>query len=218
MRVNSKDNKMKYFKNIYKYLILSISILGMTFISSCSTTLNLPAGTDNMEKVYLLKYSTWGHHSLAFYRDGKFIEYTYGDWELFALNKRDGWTAWKNMTFNSQGALGRKLVDMKPGEPICKNFVGCETVVHFQAPTKKVNALELDLHKKYNDNIKTEVYNVKEGVYFVKHDAPYWGFHNCNHQLVEWLEFLGADVRGRVFYKPTLIEGMQPKSEAIEAL
>ena len=193
-------------------------MLGISLISSCSTTLKSPDATVNMERVYLLKYSTWGHHSLAFYRDGKFIEYTYGDWELFALNKRDGWTAWKNMTFNSQGALGRKLVEMKLGDHICKKFVGCEIVVPFHAPTDKVNALHISLQKNYNDNIATEVYNAKEEVYFVKHDTPYWGFHNCNHQLVEWLEFLGADIKGRVFYKPTLIQGMQPRSEAIETL
>jgi len=61
-----------------------------------------------MESVYLLKYSTWGHHSLAFYDSSSFIEFTYGDWEIFALNKRDAWTAWINMALIPTPTLTKK--------------------------------------------------------------------------------------------------------------
>lgn len=184
-------------------------------MSACSTTLKLPAKTQNMEPVYLLKYSTWGHHSLAFYDGTTFTEFTYGDWELFALNKRDAWTAWVNMTFLTQGALGRKVITLKPRSRICDKFVGCEDVARFYAPKEKVHMLFDMLQKKYNENISTEIYNSIEDVYFVKDVKPYWGLHNCNHQLVEWLELLGAEVTGRVFYKPGLIEGMIPRHEKI---
>ena len=155
---------------------------------------------------------------MAFYRDGKLTEYTYGDWELFALNKRDGWTAWKNMTFHTQGTIGRKSVVIDRGDPICEKFVGCEEVVSFYAPSNKVNALFDNLQYEYSNHLETEVFNSSEEVYFVKYDRPYWGFYNCNHQLVEWLEFLGAEIEGRVFYKPHLIEGMIPKYEPIQLL
>ncbi|MCB1760427.1 MAG: hypothetical protein KDI68_11700 [Gammaproteobacteria bacterium] len=171
-----------------------------------------------MEAVYLLKYSTWGHHSLAFYHNQMLTEYTYGDWELFALNRRDAWTAWKNMTFLTQGALGRKSIFLKSGDSICERFIGCESVAQFLAPAEKVRLLEQKLQKDYLLNIETEVFNSKEGVFFVKHEVPYWGFHNCNHQLVEWLEFLGAKVSGRVLYDPRLIEGMVPKQKSITVL
>ncbi|MES9833438.1 MAG: hypothetical protein ABW139_14485 [Candidatus Thiodiazotropha sp. DIVDIV] len=171
-----------------------------------------------MEAVYLLKYSTWGHHSLGFYEGGQFTEYTYGDWQLFALNQRDTWTAWKNMTFASQGALGRKSVELESGDPLCENFVGCEAVVLFDAPEDKVLALKELLKKDYLNGIESEIYNKKEELFFVKHQDPYWGFHNCNHELVEWLEALGAVVSGRVFYNPGLIEGMKPQQNTITHL
>ncbi|MCG8314109.1 MAG: hypothetical protein MI976_12935 [Pseudomonadales bacterium] len=209
---------MKHLQKHHKHIVLLTIMIGALLTASCSTTFKLPKRTEDMETVYLLKYSTWGHHSLAFYRNGSFVEYTYGDWELFALNKRDVWTAWKNMTFDTQGTLGRKSVDLKPGDPICEQFVGCERVVPFDAPSKKVNALAKSLQHTYDTHIESQVYNAKEAVYFVKHDTPYWGFHNCNHQLVEWLEFLGAEVEGRVFYKPSLIENMQPKNDPIEKI
>ena len=171
-----------------------------------------------MEAVYLLKYSNWGHHSLAFYDDGQLTEFTYGDWELFALNKRSAWTAWKNMTFPTQGALGRKSVAIKSGEPICEKFIACEAVVFFNAPRDKVNQLKIMLEREYINNLESEVFNGVEEVFFVKHPDPYWGFHNCNHELVEWLETLGADVSGRVFYQPTVFEGMVPEQPQITVL
>jgi hypothetical protein len=209
---------MKLSVLFVKLLKLSMFLFAILSISSCSTTLKLPPETQNMETVYLLKYSTWGHHSLAFYDDGRFTEFTYGDWDLFALNMRDGWTAWKNKTFPTQGALGRKAISLYPGDSICDKFTGCETVVLFYPPTDKVKTLQIMLQNKYDANILTEVFNSKEDVYFVKHEEPYWVFHNCNHQLIEWLESLGVMVYGRVFYKPLLTEGMEPKLKPIVLL
>jgi hypothetical protein len=193
-------------------------LLFVCLTSSCSTVVKLPAATDNTEAVYLLKYSTWGHHSLAFYDDGRLTEFTYGDWELFALNKRDSWTAWKNMTFPTGGALGRKSIEIKSGEPICERFTGCEAVVFFDAPGDKVNQLKNLLEREYIDGLESEVFNEAEDVFFVKHRDPYWGFHNCNHELVEWLEALGAEISGRVFYKPAFFEGMIPKQQTLTLL
>jgi len=183
---------------------------------SCSTTFVLPENDSPSTNVYLLKYSTWGHHSLAFYVDGELIEYTYGDWELFALNKRDGWTAWKNMTFLTQGALGRKIVNWSPGNPICENFNGCDEAVEFQAPEQKVSDLFTKLQRGYAENSDSEIFNQEEGMYFVKYDKSYWGFHNCNHEIADWLEQLGGEVSGKIFYEPDFIGGMIPEQALVK--
>ncbi len=197
-------------------ITIILVFLTCLLISSCSTSFILPDSAPPSTEVYLLKYSTWGHHSLAFYVDGELIEYTYGDWDLFALNKRDGWTAWKNMTFLTQGTLGRKVVTWSPGNPICENFNGCDVAVVFQAPEGKVSELFLRLQQIYTENSDSEIFNQEEGVYFVKYDKSYWGFHNCNHEIAEWLELLGGDVSGKVFYEPDFIEGMIPKQTLLK--
>jgi hypothetical protein len=198
-------NKRKPLK--FSLSLVVIGLLALA-ISACSTTLVLPQKNASMEQVYLIKYATWGHHSLAFYRDGKITEFTYGDWELFALNQRDGWTAWKNMTFSTQGALGKKVTQWDLNEPLCDKFKDCELVAPFLAPTQKVLELREELESMYTQNIQSEVFNDKEGVHFVKYPIPYWGFHNCNHELVSWLEKLGAEVSGKIFYQPDFIGGM----------
>ena len=151
---------------------------------------------------------TWGHHSLAFYRDSELVEFTYGDWDLFALNKRDGWTAWKNMTFLTQGALGRKVVARVPDTPICPLFKDCLRAKAFYAPAFKAEALYKRLQAAYAEQASTEVLNELEQVFFVEYDVSYWGFHNCNHELADWLEELGGEVSGRVFLNPDFIGGM----------
>lgn len=193
------------FRMFFRLTLFSC-IVFMT--SSCATVLKLPDTTPDMKTVYLIKYSSWGHHSLAFYSNGFLTEYTFGDWALYALNKRDSWTAWKNMTFFTQGALGRKQTKWNQQERFCDKFTGCEQAVSFLAPTTKVLELQDRLQRSYEEKLDTQVYNRKEEVYFVQYDVQYWGFHNCNHELVDWLEILGAEVSGKVFYNPDFIGGI----------
>ena len=201
---------IKYFS------IIAVSGIVFFMFTVRSTKLTLPKTAPAMTKVYLIKYSTWGHHSLAFYNHGSLTEFTYGDWELFALNKRDPWTAFKNMAFLTPGCLGRKSTSWDPGQLICENFKDCEMAVSFFAPADKVKKLHHQLQNAYGANAETEYYNPGERVYFVKYDVPYWIFHNCNHELADWLKYLGADVSGRIFYKPDFIGGMEPKQEPLQ--
>ena len=150
--------------------------------------LTLPPQSTHMSEVYLFQYSTWSHHSLGFYQDGHLTEYTYGDWQLFALDKRNLFTALKNMAFFTQGALGRKIIKWQPGQPLCQHFKNCQQIVPFFAPKQKVIELKAALEKAYLSRLDSEVYNAGEEVNFVKYSVPYWLFHNCNHELVHWLE------------------------------
>ena len=177
--------------------------------------LTLPQSTAHMSEVYLFQYSTWSHHSLGFYQDGHITEFTYGDWQLFALDQRDLLTAVKNMVFLTQGALGRKTIKWHPGQPLCRHFRNCQQIVPFFAPTKKMHALKDTLDQTYENGKASEVYNEGEDVNFVKYPIPYWLFHNCNHELVRWLALLGCKVSGRILFKPDLITGMVPRLDCI---
>ena len=168
-----------------------------------------PQCQQNCETLYLLQYSTWGHHSLAFYRNGKLIEFTYGDWELFALNKRDVLTSVKNMVLPTMGALGRKAINWEPGWPIEPHFVDCIDVMPFDAPADKAASLFIELESAYLSKKAYEVFNEGEGVRFVPYAERYSVFYNCNHALAKWLTRLGGKVSGRIFYHPDFIAGAQ---------
>ena len=161
---------------------------------SCSTAFKLPEveAVVDMEETILLSYDTWSHHSVAFYRNSMLVEFTYGDWDIFALNRRDAWTARKNMTFLTQGALGRKIVAREPNSPLCPLFKGYEQVKLFLSPVSKSQKLYDNLQSAYREQLNTQVFNQVEQVYFVTYKVSYWGLHNCNHELANWLEELGG--------------------------
>lgn len=179
------------------------------------TRFELPNCPDESETLYLLQYSTWGHHSLAYYRKSHLIEYTYGDWELFALNKRNTYTSIKNMLLPTMGALGRKSVPWEPGQPICPLFVDCVDVVPFPAPADLAQSLFEELETAYLREQSEELLNEDEGVHFVPYYEPYSVAYNCNHALAKWLEQLGGKISGRVFYHPDFIAGMTPRIASI---
>ena len=179
------------------------------------THFQLPVCHGETETLYLLQYSTWGHHSLAYHRDGLIIEYTYGDWELFALNKRDTFTGIKNMMFPTAGTLGRKAEKWQPGLPVCSLFVDCIQAIPFPAPKDLSQQLFEQLEAAYQSRKNEEILNEDEGVLFVPYPEKYSVAYNCNHALAKWLEQLGGKVSGRVFYNPDFIAGMEPQLPGI---
>ena len=161
-----------------------------------------PICKDVSKTVYLLQYSTWGHHSLGFYDGQHFVEFTYGDWALFALDKRDTWTAISHMLWPTQGALGRKVVAWQPHESLLSHFTNCIDIVPFEAEATRVDTLYAELEHIFTQNQASQVYHPEDGLYFVHYPAPYALWHNCNHELVKWLTRLGGNVKGCIFYQP----------------
>jgi len=167
------------------------------------------------ELVYLIQYSTWGHHSLGFYRNGKIIEFTYGDWVMFALNKRDLVTSITHMAWPTLGALGRKTVEWRLGTPLIQHFTNCHDIVPFMVNAGLSNTLFDRLTTAYEGAIIDQVYHQEDDLYFVPYNVSYALWNNCNHELAKWLVELGGTVKGRVFWNPDFIKGMQPRLPSI---
>lgn len=171
--------------------------------------LTLPTFSGPAETLYLLRYQTWGHHALAFYRDGQLTEFTYGDWQLFALLQRDLFTSVKNMLIPTPGALGRKQVPWQIGQDMRPLFHQLEKVLAIEVPAAKSRALWQRLNNAFIHGRNQQVFNARDQVYFVPYPVAYSLLNNCNHELVKWLEFLGCQVQGRIFWNPDLIKGVQ---------
>lgn len=169
----------------------------------------LPNVSGPSETLYLLRYKSWGHHALAFYRDGQLTEFTYGDWQLFALMQRDLYTSVKNMLIPTPGALGRKQVHWQKGQDMRPLFFELEKTLSFQVSAHKSQALWQKLNNAFIKGRNQQVLNARDQVYFVPYPVAYSLLNNCNHELVKWLAFLGCEVHGRIFWNPDLIKGVQ---------
>jgi hypothetical protein len=170
---------------------------------------------NHTETVYLFQYSTWGHHSLGFYRNGQLIEFTYGDWDMFALNKRDIFTGITHMLWPTLGALGCKKVDWKPGIPLVEHFTDCIDIVPFKVSPDLAESLYLQLTQAFDSTCDRQVYLEEDDLYFVPYKVSYALWNNCNHELAKWLEALGGRVSGNVFCNPDFIKGMKPRLSSI---
>jgi hypothetical protein len=180
-----------------KIILLSIlALVVVVFILAYSPTWIVPptAPVDPIT-VYITDY---GYHSRLVLpsRQGGLVQYAYGDWDYFALERQNWHNAIAALLIPTQGTLGRrKFNDL--GE--LRQILGPnwqDFLLSFEVATSKAFDLEESLDVRFNQNIHTSVFNPHNGLTFVKDDRDYTLFHNSNHELVGWLEDLDCRVQG----------------------
>lgn len=176
-----------------KYIPFPLLIILLAF-SSCANkvTWNKADG-----KALLIDY---GYHSSLILQDqdGIYWEYTYGDWEWFAMNRSQWWRLPVTLFWPTTLALGRgeysekKFLEMHLDQFITKRYV-------FEVDPRKVQALIERLNEKFEimKNSRRDYYQHLYRLNFVPLPSEnYHVFHNCNHVLINWLEQLGLKVSG----------------------
>lgn len=180
-----------------KIIFLSIlALVVVVFILAYSPTLIIPptAPVDPIT-VYVTDYGYHGRLVLPS-RQGGLFQYSYGDWDYFALERQNWHNAIAALLIPTQGTLGRrKFKDLTELQqtlgPDWQNFL-----LSFEVATSKAFDLEESLGARFNQNIDTSVFNPYNGLTFVKDDRDYTLLHNSNHELVGWLQELDCQVRG----------------------
>ena len=76
--------------------------------------------------------------------------------------------------------MGRRLLDRLPNQPGFEAATGAKSVIRFDAPRDKVEALERALEQRFSARLDSIVYSPVHHLYFVKDDAHYSLFHTCN--------------------------------------
>src|SRR6266487_4116061 len=124
----------------------------VVLVGGCATRVVPPANPVNPVAVYITDY---GRHSsiLLPMGDGHLMEYSYGDWEFYALNKYK-WYIGASKLFFSDGS-GLRRVDIEQS---------------------KVSDLLEELDRRYSAKIETMIYNDYGHNYFVKDESHYWLF------------------------------------------
>jgi len=174
----------------------------------CTNTIIAPPDPVDPVSVYLIDY---GRHSSLLLPDGDadagagagaFIEYAYGDWNWFALDKSDVLDLFPTLLWPTRGALGRWPWPPKNGvrnrflPETIRRDTHCQHVLEIVVPSRAVAAQLQHLDQRFRANIHTLHYQPLYRLDFVHDEQPYHVFHNCNHLVVQWLENLGCEVRG----------------------
>lgn len=204
---------------IYVFLLLFL-VVGFTL--SSPTFIISPTAPVAPVTVYVIDY---GYHSRLVLPDGegKLVQYAYGDWRYFALNRQNLGNGIAALLYPTQGTIGRREFnnlaefqrqlkrdqpegqgerlerhlettgDASPSRASLRN-----TLLGFEVSAAKADQLLKLLDRRFRQNLPMRVKNSRNHLTFVPDDRDYILFHNSNHELVTWLKALDCRVEGFV--------------------
>lgn len=176
--------------------VLLLATGGISVFSGCAMHITPPRDVAEPAKIYLADYGR--HSSVLLPEDDKtLVEFTYGQWHWFALNKNAWYNAWYLSIFPASGTLGRRVVPNDMSDEEMKSELAALEVYSLNVERSRAIALRDELQRMYDANIDTKVNNSLVGMDFVRAPIIYsLYFQNCNKVVAVWLERMGCHVGG----------------------
>jgi hypothetical protein len=187
-------------------MILKIAVRAVVLIAGmlavgCAALVYPPAALLDPVPIYLAQYRV--HSTVLFKQGGRFVDYTFGDWNYAALHHKFINDAVEALTISGASAFERRYVKMNPktGEPVLPD--GPAVVVRLFASRAAVDRRLGEMADRFIRDLQTH----REGgvmafgpdqVVFVKDEQHYWLLNNCNDFTAETLRSLGFRVYGPV--------------------
>lgn len=180
---------------IYVSLLLFLVVVGFILLNT-PTFIIPPTAPAAPVTVYVVDY---GYHSRLVLPDGKgkLMQYAYGDWRYFALDRQNLGNGIAALLYPTQGAIGRRQFN-NLAEFQRQLERDRDTLLGFEVAEVKAARLLKLLDRSFRQNLPMQVKNPRNHLTFVPDDQDYIMFHNSNHELVTWLKNLDCRVKGFV--------------------
>src|SRR5947207_1449220 len=175
---------------------LNLWLIGVVaLLGGCATHIVPPSAPSNPVAVYVTDY---GRHSsiLLPMGDGHLMEYSYGDWEYYALNKYKWYIGATKLIVSDASGLGRRILPHPGTDEALQKYINSKRLLRIEIEQSRVLELLAELDHRYNERLDTMVFNNYSHAYFVKDDTHYGLFHTCNAETAGWLRKLGCRVDG----------------------
>jgi hypothetical protein len=123
-------------------------------------------------------------------RTGGYVEYGYGEWNWYALERNSWYHVFSTILWSTTGCLRRRelrdwMVDREEaGGRLTPLVVNADAA----------GCLLADLDAMFDAGRDTLVHHHAYDMDFVQVERGYWFWHNCNDATAEWLERLGCEV------------------------
>ncbi|AFZ48024.1 hypothetical protein Cyast_2074 [Cyanobacterium stanieri PCC 7202] len=194
-----KETRKPIFRRRTILLIATIFIVVKLSTLIFSNTIIIPP-TSPLKPitVYVIDY---GLHSRLILPDRPptLVQYAYGDWEYFALQNRNLLTTLKALLIPTQGTLKREEISNLATLKKTVNAQPRINLLELEVSEEKMLKLRSKLEQRFEENIDTKITYNADRIQFVKDDQEYTILHNSNHQVVEWLQAMGCEVKGIIF-------------------
>ncbi len=177
----------------------SLLLLSVSLLSGCAGVVTRPApeAVADTRPVFLLDHGR--HASLVLTRaDHSLVRYAHGDWTWYAEDRTGPLRAFSALLARSRSAIGRRELSPILDEEGLRRQIRVEirTLHQLAAAAEKIDALDADLTRWFEDQAEMSLFNARFDLEFVPGPRPYTLFDNSNHVVAEWLEALGIAVRG----------------------
>lgn len=177
------------------------SLLLAACLVGCAATLHPPQAVTDPLPVYVLDHGR--HNSLVLVlAEDHAMRYALGEWEWYAEGRTGLGRSFQALFMSTPSALGRVRLEHAL-EPDCwVGQVGSEifSVLAFVAEREQVEGLVADIDRQFEQSSVPPGFRPGLNLEFIPGPRPYTLGHNSNHQVVEWLETLGFEVRGTVAF------------------
>ncbi len=181
--------------------------MGLTLLSiaGCVTVIRPPADPEDPVPVLVIDY---GYHSslLLPSPDGGSVEYAYGDWDWFALNRDEWYHTCPTLCCPNPGALGRRRLAVPPTRSAAGGVLPCHEMHELRVARPKVDLLLKRLDESFLRYIETRVDNPLMHLEFVHHEVDYCFLVNCNHLVARWLRELDCGLGGSACFSRFRVE------------
>jgi hypothetical protein len=189
----------------------AISLLLLLAAGGCGATVYPQPKPIQPTAVYVADYGI--HSSLLLPNgDGRYVEYAFGDWNFAALNHCWPQDALGALLISFQSALGRRFIDLAPGEtapqPVHPSPHQVQVVY---ASREDVMRVVKDMDARYRRDTREVMHNPDNDMDYVKDSEHYWVANNCNHLTARCLREMGCDVRGFVVLSKFSVEPVEPE-------
>lgn len=169
----------------------------VALLAACTTTVTPPPAPRFPVTVYVADHGR--HASLLLPRPGgDLVEFAYGEWKWFALDKTGWWRVPGVLFWPTDATLGRRSWpgDLSEAELAAQMGLVVEgTALHPVVVEKGPTAqLLLMLEERHLVNRTGRPTATNFGLLFAPDPSSFSLFYNCNSAVSDWLERLGCDV------------------------
>ena len=179
-------------------MLKRVTLLMLLFWAGGCATVRPQSQPVHPTAVYLADYGI--HSSLLLpTREGRYVEYAFGDWNFAALNHCWPQDALGALLVSFHSALGRRFIDVQPGqtEP-CPLHPAPHHIQRIYLSQASVQKVVDQLDQRYRRDATEVRHNPDNDMDYVPDDEHYWLANNCNHLTARCLREMGCSVWGVV--------------------
>ncbi len=150
------------------------------------------------EPVLVFLVDTGVHSALLLpMEDGRYVEYSYGDWAYAVENHDSLANAFAALTMSLQAGLGRRMLVLEPEKYPPSPWLTGDRIQRIYVERDRVEALIKDLDARYRASATTQpTINELNAFAYVRDPLHYSVLNNCNHLTGASLRKLGCVVEG----------------------